>query len=106
MFRMGWVADYPDPDNFLNLMISSSQNNRSRWKNPKYDKLISAASAEMDKEKRKELYRAAQKILLEEDAPAIPLFTSVHHVLVSDRVENYPMNVLNNLEYKNTRLKK
>jgi len=105
MFRMGWVADYPDPDNFLNLMTSESQNNRSRWKNKKYDKLIAEGAAEMNKEKRKELYREAQKILLEEDAPAVPLYTSVHQLLVSDRVENYPMNVLNNLEYKNVRLK-
>lgn len=106
MFRMGWVADYPDPDNFLNLMLSSSQNNRSRWKNKKYDMLIAKAAAETDKEKRKSIYREAQTILVEEDVPAIPLFNSVHHLLVSDEVENYPMNVLNNLEYKDVRLKR
>ncbi len=106
MFRMGWVADYPDPDNFLNLMISSSQNNRSRWKNKDYDKLITQAASELDKEKRRGIYQKAQKILVEDDVPAIPLFTSVHHYLVSDRVENYPANVLNNLPYHKVRFKK
>ncbi|MCB0348757.1 MAG: peptide ABC transporter substrate-binding protein, partial [Bdellovibrionales bacterium] len=106
MFRMGWVADYPDPDNFLNLMISGSQNNRSRWKNKEYDRLISQGASELDKEKRRKIYQNAQKILVEDDVPGIPLFTSVHHYMVAERVENYPANVLNNLPYSKVRFKK
>ena len=39
MFRMGWGADYPDPDNFMNLFTSYSGNNKGRWKNARYDAL-------------------------------------------------------------------
>ena len=37
VFRLGWLADYPDPDNFMNLMTGFSDNNHSQWKNKRYD---------------------------------------------------------------------
>ncbi len=35
VFRSGWGADYPDPDNFMKLFTSDSGNNNGRWKNPR-----------------------------------------------------------------------
>lgn len=105
MFRFGWNGDYPDPDNFLNLMTSYSENNRSRWKNPKYDSLIEQAATEPDKEKRRNLYSEAQKILVEEDVPLIPLYSRVVHHLINERVENYPVNILERYKYNEVRLK-
>lgn len=100
IFRMGWQADYPDPDNFINLMMSNSGNNRTGWGNKEFDQYVIKAVSEMDKEKRRELYLNAQKILVEQDIPAIPLFSTVHHKLVSGRVKNYPINAIDQLDYK------
>ncbi len=105
MYRFGWLADYPDPDNFMNLMTSYSDNNRTRWGNPAYDKIVEAAAGETDPEKRREMYRKASRILLEEDVPVIPVFTSVSHMLISNRAENFPLNAMKRFEYKAVRIK-
>jgi len=54
LFRLGWGADYPDPDNFLNLFTSTSGNNHTKWKNEEYDQLITKAAGEPNTTKRKE----------------------------------------------------
>lgn len=105
LYRFGWLADYPDPDNFMNLMTSYSANNRTRWKEPRYDRIIEEAAAEVDPEKRREMYKQAGKIMLEEAVPVVPMFSSVAHMLVSPRVENFPVNALRRFEYKAVRIK-
>ena len=105
IFRFGWSADYPDPDNFMQVMTSFSENNRDRWKNKKYDALVAEAGGETNVETREKLYFEAQRILTEEDAAVIPLFSGVVHALVSDRVLRYPINHLDAYEYKDVELK-
>jgi oligopeptide transport system substrate-binding protein len=94
IFRMGWLADYPDPDNFLNLMTSFSDNNRGKWKNPKFDELIKKGASEQDTARRAEIYLEAQRLLCEVDAAAIPLYMGVSHYLIHERVKNFPRNNL------------
>ncbi len=105
IFRMGWVSDYPDPDNFLNLMTSYSDNNHTNWGNPKFDKLIEDASSEISKDKRRAMYSQAQKILTETDVPVIPLFSGVRHVLISERVKGFSLNVMTRKHYKTVTFK-
>ena len=85
VFRLGWGADYPDPDNFMKLFTSLSGNNDTRWKNPRYDQLLDLAAREFDEEKRKRLYDQAQRILCETDVPIIPLFTTTEHTVLNPR---------------------
>lgn len=105
MYRFGWQGDYPDPDNFLNLMTSYSENNRTRWKNKKYDELIERAATESNREKRRQIYAEAQKMLVEEDVPLVPLYSGVSHHMVSERIENYPINILARYRYSEVRIK-
>lgn len=100
MFRMGWIADYPDPDNFLNLMTSFSSNNHTNWKSSKFDKLIAQGVGEFDSEKRKKIYREAQKILLEEDVSVLPIYYQSRQNLVQKRVKGFSMNVLDHKTYR------
>jgi hypothetical protein len=65
IFRLGWGADYPDPDNFMKLFTGNSGNNNTRWKNSHYDQLLELAARELDSKKRAQLYDEAQKILVE-----------------------------------------
>ncbi|MEW6681529.1 MAG: peptide ABC transporter substrate-binding protein [Nitrospirota bacterium] len=94
MFRLGWGADYPDPDNFLALFTADSGNNHSRWANAKYDALVAQAASEPDPGRRLAMYREAQRILTEQDVPIIPLFTHVNNVLVKPWVRGFDLNAM------------
>jgi oligopeptide transport system substrate-binding protein len=105
IFRMGWLGDYPDPDNFMALMTSYSDNNKTGWANKKYDALVEEAASTLDKDKRRALYSEAQKILTETEAPVIPIFSDVRPILLSSRVQGFPLNSLNHWDLKGVSLK-
>ena len=94
IFRLGWGADYPDPDNFVNLMLSFSDNNHTNWKNDKFDQLVLKAMTTPNSPYRKSLYDQAQKIMLEEDVVVFPIYSAASNILLSDRVQEYPMHVM------------
>lgn len=92
VYRSGWGADYPDPDNFMKLFSSLSGNNDTRWKNPQYDRLLDLASKEFDERKRKQLYDEAQRILCEIDVPIMPLFTTTEYTVLNPRFTGLEVN--------------
>jgi oligopeptide transport system substrate-binding protein len=94
LYRLGWGADYPDPDNFLALFTAGSGNNHTGWANARYDELVAEASAEPDRARRLVLYHEAQRLLTEEDVPIIPLFTHVQNVLVKPWVKGLDLNAM------------
>ncbi len=106
LFRLGWVADYADPHSFMAIMTSFSANNRTGWVNTAFDQAISQALSEGDVEKRIKIYNEAQRLLVEEDVPVIPLFTDINQVLVSQRILNFTINSLDTYHFKNWELKK
>ena len=106
VYRLGWGADFPDPHNFMDLFMSTSGNNYTRWDNKKYDSLIKKASQEMDRDKRVTIYNEAQKLLLEKDAVMIPLFNETLNYLVSDRVQEHFLNPMGDINIIDFSLKK
>lgn len=91
MFRMGWVVDYLDPDNFLYVLLHSSNHgskgNYSFYSNPKVDALLSDARVETDWNKRVALYRKAEQLIVE-DAPWVFLFHYSTSLLGQEWVKN------------------
>lgn len=69
-----WIGDYNDANTFLDLFLSTSGNNRTGWKNGRYDDLIRRANSETDLRQRATLFRAAEAILIREQAPIVPLY--------------------------------
>jgi oligopeptide transport system substrate-binding protein len=94
IYRLGWGADYPDPDNFMALWTSGSGNNRTRWKNEAYDRLVARGTEEPEPKRRKAIYDEAQRILLEQDAPIVPVYFSASNRLIHPRVRRFPANPL------------
>jgi ABC-type transport system substrate-binding protein len=87
MFYVGWVADYPDPQDFLDVLFhSSSSGNHTGYSNAEVDGLLEQARVEKDQEKRWQLYRQAEEAIVN-DAPWVPLFHDVDYVLVKPRVQ-------------------
>ena len=89
MIKFGWVADYPDPDNFLEfLFLSDSPENATRYSNPRVDALLEEARVEPDEARRFELYRQVEDIIIEE-AVVMPMQFGVDHFLVKPYVEGF-----------------
>ncbi len=70
--RNGWLCDYNDPSNLLELLYSTNGNNDGKYKNPEYDALLDKAAAETDPETRSGYLHAAEDILMA-DAACIPV---------------------------------
>jgi len=84
-----WCADYPDPENFLDILFhSASDYNSVNYFNPGLDALLEEARVELDIERRLALYKQAE-ILLLADFGAIPMQYSVSRTLVSPRISGY-----------------
>lgn len=100
MFVAGWIADYPDPENFLDkLFASDSPENELGYKDDTVDGWLFAARTERDTQKRFALYtQAEQKIL--DDAVVIPTFWPVAHTLVKPCVKNWPSVALSVEKYR------
>ena len=73
IFSMGWVADYPGPNDFLGILLgSNASNNYGRWKFPAFDASIAEALAAPDAASARTAYDRAEG-MVRDDAPLIPL---------------------------------
>ena len=90
MFDIGWIADYPDPENFLDILFySESSNNHTNYSNPQVDSLLMEARTETDEARRYQLYNQLEQIIVD-DAPWIPLwYSGERYVLVKPNVHDY-----------------
>jgi len=104
VFRLGWGADFPDPDNFMNLFITTSGNNRLQWSNARYDELVALGATLHDPEERLDVYNEAQRILTETDAAMIPLFVSTQNLLIKPHVNGLEMNSMELMYLKKVHL--
>ena len=101
MFSLGWIADYPDPQNFLDIKLhSESANNEAGYSNPDVDSLLDQADREADEATRLDLYQQAEVIVVE-DMPWAPLYHGKASYLVKPYVEGFviPPFVIPNLRY-------
>jgi len=104
VWRLGWNADYPDPDNFMAIFTSESGNNNTRWKNKEYDALVARAAVEFEPARRQALYDQAQRILCETEAVIVPLYIYTQNNLAKPWVKNYPWNAMDNLYLREVRV--
>jgi oligopeptide transport system substrate-binding protein len=88
IFRLGWGADYPHPNNFLTDLIScTSGNNNMGYCNPAVDALLEEAASKADLADQVPLYNQAQEMVMA-DAPIIPQTFGARFTLVKPYVQN------------------
>ena len=87
---LGWVADYPDPENFLDVLFhSESPNNHSKYVNLEVDRLLELARTELDETARFKIYHEVEEMILE-DAPWVPLWHGESgYALLKSNVKDY-----------------
>ena len=92
MFYMGWVADYPHPQNFLEILFRTGvDNNAGEYANPAVDALLEQAGRETDYARSLALYQQAEQLLVD-DAACIPLWFGRNYLLVKPDVSGYRLN--------------
>lgn len=70
--RNGWIYDYDDPSNILNLLETNNGNNDGKYSNPKYDALTEKARKTADRKEHYQLLHEAEQLLLN-DMAMIPV---------------------------------
>lgn len=103
VFRAGWGADYPDPDNFMKLFTSNSGNNHGRWKNARYDQLLESAARETDAKKRSKIYDEAQKLLTEVDVAIVPLYWKAESTILNPKFTGLEYNSMARMDLRNVK---
>ena len=90
MFDIGWIADYPDPENFLDILFhSESSNNHTNYNNPQVDALLEQARTETDELVRYQIYNQVEQQIID-DAPWVPLwYSGEQYVLIKPSVKDY-----------------
>jgi oligopeptide transport system substrate-binding protein len=87
LYAWGWVADYPDPDNYLRVGLATV---RTGWQNPTYEGLVETARKLTDQGQRVRLYSQADQILVEE-AAVVPLLYCRNSLLIKPWIRRFPM---------------
>jgi peptide/nickel transport system substrate-binding protein len=102
-WRFGWIADYPDPSNFLYLFHGKNilkdketSINYFRYSSPAFDAVYEAALMEIDTEKRMKLYAEADQILMD-DAVIMPLYFNFDIRLIDPDIQDFD---INEMEYR------
>jgi oligopeptide transport system substrate-binding protein len=88
VFRLGWCADYPDPQNWLSVYWKTGGfGERIGYSNPDFDALVNAADVELDPAKRADLYAQAQELLVA-GAPVAFMYNTKNSYLVKPWVKD------------------
>jgi oligopeptide transport system substrate-binding protein len=94
LFDMGWIADYPHPQDFLDVLFhTGAENNFAEYSNPEVDALLDKAAVEADNEKSLGLYQQTEQMLMD-DAACLPLWFGENYLLVKPYVEGYKLTPL------------
>lgn len=101
VYRLGWIGDFVDAINFLELWTCESGNNSTNYCNKDYDALIEKARQTEDNAARYELYAQAEDILFGEngDVPVLPIYFYTYPALERITVkDSYNTNLLDQVD--------
>jgi oligopeptide transport system substrate-binding protein len=99
MFVMAWIADYPHPQNFLDILFASGSNyNYGSYTNTGVDSLIREANRIIDSEQSYKLYQQAEQLIVD-DMACIPLTFGKNYTLVKPYVNGYRVDELGFVDF-------
>lgn len=105
VFSERWIADYPDPDNFLRNSSMYGMLRRAGWDAARYAALVDVAAGTRDRARRMALYREADRLWVAEEAVACPVTYSSRGVFACKPwVRNFRFSALGHVAYKNVTL--
>jgi oligopeptide transport system substrate-binding protein len=97
--RAGWIADYTDPNTFMDMWVTDGGNNDTGFSHPEYDRLLATSLETETNEQRLEVYQQLEEILARE-VPIIPIYFYTRVYAISPKVTGWPPNALDNRAWK------
>jgi len=97
VYRLGWIGDFVDAINFLELWTCDSGNNNTNFCNEEYDALVDEARATPDNDARYDLYAQAEAILTgpEGEMPIMPIYWYTYVNLENESIaDTFNINLL------------
>lgn len=100
MARRGWIGDYVDPNNFLDLFLCNGGNNNTGFCDPEYDEMVlRRAPQAKTREERFAIFRDAETRLMQQ-MPIIPIYTYTSNHLIHPSVRGMPPNLMDSVNFK------
>lgn len=98
----GWIADYPDPENFLTMfygpnITDGSAVNSFKFRNAEFDSTFEKACLESDVDKRNVLYNKCDQMIVDY-AAVMPILTGDHIVMINARIRNFEASPMEDLK--------
>jgi len=106
IFGAGWVADYPDPDNFLRQSTAITALNMWGWREEHFLNLVDEAADSSDRLRRMDLYRQADRILVNDQVVVVPIAyrDPTRMDLIQPSIDKIEVSVLGYILYKYIKL--
>jgi oligopeptide transport system substrate-binding protein len=101
VYRLGWIGDYVDAINFLELWTCDSGNNSTNFCNQDFDRLVEEARQTPDNAARYEIYGQLEDILLgqEGEVPIAPIYWYTYTTLETEAVQDtWNLNLLDQVD--------
>lgn len=100
MARRGWIGDYVDANNFLDLFLCGGGNNNTGFCDATFDEMIlREAPMAKSREERYAIFHAAETRLMEA-MPFIPIYTYTSSHLIHPSVKGMPPNLMDSMNFK------
>jgi oligopeptide transport system substrate-binding protein len=105
-YYIGWIGDYVDAINFLQLAECGSGFNSSSFCDPEFDKLLTQAKGTGDSDERYGLYGEAETRITGEQGgmPFIPLYWITYPILSKEKVKDWKPNLLDQFDWTKVRI--
>jgi oligopeptide transport system substrate-binding protein len=98
--RMGWLGDYNDPINFLELFRDKKGgNNDTNWEHPEFKQLLIDSASEADPEKRKQMLKDAEEIFIDE-MPVAPIYFYTNTWVQNEKLTDAVVSGLGDIQLK------
>ncbi|MEH7385055.1 peptide ABC transporter substrate-binding protein [Bacillus sp. JJ1521] len=97
--RTGWLADFNDPVNFLEIYTVPAGNNDTGWTNENFNNLLAQAAKETDKDKRIGLLKEAEQIVISE-MPIAPIYFYTNNWVQNDNLKGVVISPLGDAQFK------
>jgi oligopeptide transport system substrate-binding protein len=109
-WRGGWIADYPDPENFLNLFSSdhvgsnSTTMNQMKYVSKEYDRLLALSLKERNPKARNDYFVKCDQLIVN-DAVIMPLINDDFITMVNSKVKNFETNSMEGFDFSSIFIK-